>query len=182
MYFHLKVGVRHDLRILFYPICAKLFSGNIWTYLHRWFISLRWHKWLNLSLWKAMTHCSHLGNVLATDVLVTKGARASAAMSKTLFFRNITVSAPKLLTFNKIWKMKSVQSYTVSDNLICFSDTCQSLLDCDSQCMALQPEKWTQYASITVTVWPCGTLCITKLPLMWCYISVNVLNVMGLTL
>ena len=77
-----------------------------------------------------------------------------------LFFFNITD-----LQHQNCWRSKryakwkaSVQSYTVSDHLICFSDPCQSLRDWDSQCMALQPEKLTQYASITVTAWPCGTL------------------------
>ena len=54
------------------------------------------------SFWKTKTHLSYTVYIIAADVLVTQGCRASAVMVLTLFSWNILVSAVNWL-INSLW-------------------------------------------------------------------------------
>ena len=157
--------------------------------------ALIWHKWLNLSIGQGVTHWSYPGNVLASDVLVTEGAKESAAMSKTLF-SGISQFQQQHVCFLLRYAKCKISSPTLHLTIQFVVVTHANHFPIGIlQCMALQTENWTDYASvlqentlmyfyhcISLSMWYLVPLSNTKWRLVWCAISVNVLNVLGLTL
>ena len=81
---------------------------NIFTFSNH-FSTLRCHRYWNPSSYNTRTCLSYGVNTIAADALAMQGARASAAMVLTLFFKTIPISAKEQLQdWNFYDKTKSI--------------------------------------------------------------------------